>query len=178
MKLFSELTRSEMQKERLVFTYSLVATALGFFIGLYVNSYFEEQQQRIAFESLTKMILIEAEVNERVANDLVQHAQQKGLFYSELSFTVVEDKLKDLDFVGFADEDLTFAMQRYVHNGMVLNNCKSKLGLLRFSMAEDLNNRADLVTYEIALIRGMEQARDNLVANVALIRKHIRRGKG
>jgi hypothetical protein len=175
MKLFGELTRGERQKERLVFTYSLVATALGFFIGLYVNSFIGKQQQHQAFESLKKMILIEAEVNERIANDLVQQSQQKGLFYAELSFLVAEDKLKDLDFIGFADEELTFAIQQYLHNGMMLNNCKSKLGLLRFSMAEDLSNRADLIAYEIALMKGMEQARDNLVSNVALIRKNIRK---
>jgi hypothetical protein len=178
MRLFSELTRGEKQKERLVFTYSLMATALGFFIGLYVNSFIEKQQQRQAFESLKKMILIEAEVNERIANDLVQHAQQKGLFYAELSFTVAEDKLKDLDFIGFADEELTLAIQQYLHNGMVLNNCKTKLGLLRFSMAEELNGRADLINYEIALMKGMEQARNNLIVHVAMIRKHMQKEKG
>ena len=75
MKLFSELTRSEMQKERLVFTYSLVATALGFFIGLYVNSYFEEQQQRRAFESLKKMM--RPELLNRIDNVIVFKALTK-----------------------------------------------------------------------------------------------------
>lgn len=166
------VTKKDFAKETVSFIFSVLSTAAGFFLALWVNSLIDEAKDKESFATAQRMILNEIKVNRDIVINSYKYFGEYGITYAELSTTVSEQMIKDQKFISGTDDDsLLFAIQNYHRYIKLLNGYKNQLNALRINDA--IKDKEHTPTsYEDRVIKNLHQKSDSLFLYMSLVEKN------
>jgi len=121
------MTKEELKKEWIKFLFSLLATAVGFSIALWVNTYRANNKDKETFKTTQRMILNETEINQVIVDSsFVKFAYDTpGLIFGELTTNVSNDLIKDQIFISHTSDSLLISLQNYHRYIRILNTYRT-----------------------------------------------------
>lgn len=126
------LDKKDLAKEIMSFSFGLLSTAIGFFLGLYFNNRIEANKEWKAFSNSKKSVIAEM-VQNRQTLDSSFYKYIKGVIFNDLSTVSSNQQLTNAIFLKYAKSELLIALQNYARKCELANKQKNQLKDFRIS---------------------------------------------